>query len=46
MGSSMKMMLAGNYVKYVDDFRRAITNWHTVWGTLTCMYHFTIVFFG
>ncbi|KAH9211155.1 hypothetical protein DL95DRAFT_437358 [Leptodontidium sp. 2 PMI_412] len=36
MGSSMKLMLAGNYVKYVDDFRRAIESWRSVWGTLTC----------
>ncbi|KAE8441359.1 hypothetical protein EG329_005462 [Mollisiaceae sp. DMI_Dod_QoI] len=35
MGSSMKMMLAGNYVKYVDDFRRAIEGWKSIWGTLT-----------
>jgi hypothetical protein len=38
MGSSMKMMLAGNYVKYVDDFRAAIVGWKSVWGTLTCEY--------
>lgn len=36
MGSSMKMMLVGNYVKYVDDFRMAISSWKRVWGTLTC----------
>lgn len=36
MGSSMKLMLAGNYVKYVDDFRSAIVGWKSVWGTLTC----------
>ncbi|KAL2062119.1 hypothetical protein VTL71DRAFT_6385 [Oculimacula yallundae] len=36
MGSSMKLMLAGNYVKYVDDFRRAIEGWKSIWGTLTC----------
>lgn len=36
MGSSMKMMLAGNYVKYIDDFRRAIEGWKSIWGTLTC----------
>ncbi len=39
MGSSMKLMLAGNYVKYVDDFRRAIEGWKSIWGTLTCKYH-------
>jgi hypothetical protein len=36
MGNSMKMMLVGNYVKYVDDFRQAISNWKSIWGTLTC----------
>lgn len=36
MGSSMKMMMVGNYVKYIDDFRAAINSWKSVWGTLTC----------
>ena len=36
MGSSFRMMLIGPYVKYVDDFRQAIGNWKSVWGTLTC----------
>jgi hypothetical protein len=36
MGSSMKMMLVGSYVKYVDDFRTSINSWKSVWGTLTC----------
>lgn len=36
MGSSMKMMLMGSYVKYVDDFRMSIHRWKSVWGTLTC----------
>lgn len=36
MGSAMKMMLVGNYVKYVDDFRASINNWKSIWGTLTC----------
>ena len=36
MGSSMKAMLIGNYVKYVDDFRAAIVGWKSIWGTLTC----------
>jgi hypothetical protein len=39
MGSSMKMMLVGSYVKYVDDFRTSINSWKSVWGTLTCMAH-------
>jgi hypothetical protein len=34
---SMKLMLAGNYVKYVDDFRSAIVGWKSNWLTLTCM---------
>jgi hypothetical protein len=36
MGSSMKMILVGSYVKYVDDFRTSINSWKSVWGTLTC----------
>lgn len=36
MGNSMRMMLAGNYVKYVDDFRSAIVGWKSNWLTLTC----------
>jgi hypothetical protein len=42
MGSSMKLMLAGNYVKYVDDFRRAIEGWKSIWGTLTCMFSYSV----
>jgi len=38
MGSSMKLMLAGNYVKFIDDFRRAIDGWKSIWGTLTCRF--------
>lgn len=45
MGSSMKLMLAGNYVKYVDDFRRAIEGWKSVWGTLTCEWFSYLCFF-
>lgn len=36
MGNSMRLMLAGNYVKYVDDFRSAILGWKSNWLTLTC----------
>jgi hypothetical protein len=36
MGNSMRLMLAGNYVKYVDDFRSAIVGWKSNWLTLTC----------
>ena len=38
MGNSMRLMLAGNYVKYVDDFRSAIVGWKSTWLTLTCDY--------
>lgn len=38
MGNSMRLMLAGNYVKYVDDFRSAIVGWKSNWLTLTCKY--------
>jgi hypothetical protein len=37
MRTSSNMMLMGDYVKYVDDFREAISRWNRVWGTLTCM---------
>jgi hypothetical protein len=36
MGSTIKMMLVGNYVKYTNDFRASIKAWKTVWGSLTC----------
>jgi hypothetical protein len=39
MGNSMRLMLAGNYVKYVDDFRSAIVGWKSNWLTLTCEKH-------
>ena len=32
----MKLILAGDYVKYIDDFRASIRGWHAVYGTLTC----------
>jgi hypothetical protein len=38
MGNSMRLMLAGNYVKYVDDFRSAIVGWKSNWLTLTCKF--------
>lgn len=37
MRTSGQMMLMGDYVKYVDDFRSAISRWHRIWGTITCM---------
>lgn len=36
MRTSSQMMLMGDYVKYADDFRVAISRWNRVWGTLTC----------
>lgn len=36
MRTSGQMMLMGDYVKYVDDFRSAISRWNRIWGTLTC----------
>lgn len=36
MRTSSQMMLMGDYVKYVDDFRNAIDRWNRIWGTLTC----------
>ncbi|EXJ62246.1 hypothetical protein A1O7_02679 [Cladophialophora yegresii CBS 114405] len=36
MRTSGQMMLMGDYVKYVDDFRAAIARWNTTWGKLEC----------
>ncbi|KAJ9616863.1 hypothetical protein H2200_000583 [Cladophialophora chaetospira] len=36
MRTSGQMMLMGDYVKYVDDFRTAIARWNTTWGKLEC----------
>ena len=36
MRTSNQMMLMGDYVKYVDDFRLAILRWKSLWGTLAC----------
>jgi hypothetical protein len=35
-GRELKLILAGDYVKYIDDFRTGIRAWHSVYGTLTC----------
>jgi hypothetical protein len=37
MRASSQMMLMGEYVKYIDDFRVAISRWNRVWGKLKCM---------
>ncbi|ETN46532.1 uncharacterized protein HMPREF1541_00717 [Cyphellophora europaea CBS 101466] len=39
MRTSGQMMLMGDYVKYVDDFRAAIARWNTSWGPLACSHH-------
>lgn len=36
MRTSNQMMLMGDYVKYVDDFRLAILRWKSRWGSLSC----------
>ncbi|KAJ5902741.1 hypothetical protein N7495_003269 [Penicillium taxi] len=36
MRASSQMMLMGDYVKYVDDFRLAILRWKSLWGPLDC----------
>lgn len=36
MRTSNQMMLMGDYVKYVDDFRLAILRWKSLWGNLSC----------
>ncbi|KAL2863751.1 uncharacterized protein BJX67DRAFT_238299 [Aspergillus lucknowensis] len=36
MRTSNQMMLMGDYVKYVDDFRLAILRWKSRWGSLQC----------
>lgn len=38
MRTSNQMMLMGDYVKYVDDFRLAILRWKSLWGPLDCGY--------
>ena len=36
MRTSNQMMLMGDYIKYVDDFRLAILRWKSLWGSLSC----------
>ncbi|KAH3023088.1 hypothetical protein KXW60_003471 [Aspergillus fumigatus] len=36
MRTSNQMMLMGDYVKFVDDFRLAILRWKSRWGSLSC----------
>lgn len=39
MRTSGQMMLMGDYVKYVDEFRSALGHWNRIWGTLICSKH-------
>ena len=39
MRTSGQMMLMGDYVKYVDEFRMAIARWNRMWGSLQCSPH-------
>lgn len=41
MRTSNQMMLMGDYVKYVDDFRLAILRWKSLWGSLECKLDFS-----
>lgn len=36
MRTSYQRMLTGDYVKYVDDFRKDIQHWYDKWKTLNC----------
>lgn len=42
MRSSNQMMLMGDYVKYVDDFRTAIDRWYNTWGNISCSQHIKV----
>lgn len=42
MRTSGQMMLMGDYVKYVDEFRSAIAHWHRIWGNLECSQHIKV----
>jgi hypothetical protein len=42
MRTSGQMMLMGDYVKYVDEFRSAIAHWNRIWGTLICSKHIKV----
>jgi len=44
MRTSGQMMLMGDYVKYVDEFRSAIARWNNTWSPfmLTCCHHIKI----
>lgn len=42
MRTSGQMMLMGDYVKYVDEFRMALARWNRSWGTLVCSSHIKV----
>ena len=42
MRTSGQMMLMGDYVKYVDEFRASIAHWNRLWGTLICSQHIKV----
>lgn len=42
MRTSGQMMLMGDYVKYVDDFRTALDRWYNTWGRISCSQHIKV----
>ncbi|KAI9739294.1 MAG: hypothetical protein M1834_007507 [Cirrosporium novae-zelandiae] len=36
MSTNKQIMLVGDYVKYIDDFRISIYGWKRLWGSLKC----------
>ena len=42
MRTSGQMMLTGDYVKYVDEFRSSIAHWSRIWGNLYCSQHIKV----
>ena len=37
-----QMILTGDYVKYIDEFRSTISRWHGQWGSLICSQHIKV----
>ena len=42
MRTSGQMMLMGDYVKYVDEFRNSIAHWKRIWGNIACSQHIKV----
>jgi hypothetical protein len=42
MRTSGQMMLMGDYVKYVDEFRASIAHWNRIWGNIDCSPHIKV----